>query len=198
MNVNERLERHLGRRPVTDQAAFIAPGATLLGDVELGPQSSVWYGAILRADINAIRIGAGTNLQDGVIVHLSDDHGVRVGDLTTVGHRAILHACTIGDECLIGMGATLLDGAEIGDRCLVGANTLVPQNMKIPSGSLVYGNPARVIRELHPEEQAGLRDWAIKYIEVAAAHRQRTLEASDAKSPERAAHSGRPHKRRGD
>lgn len=171
MNLNERLQRYLGRQPVIDKAAFIAPNATVMGDVELGHESSVWYGAILRADINAIRIGSGSNLQDGVIVHLSDDAGVSVGELTTVGHRAILHACTVGDECLIGMGATILDGAEVGDRCIIGANTLVPQKMKIPPGSLVYGNPARIIRELDPEEQAAIRNWAIKYIEVATAHR---------------------------
>jgi gamma-carbonic anhydrase len=170
-DLQERLERFLGRQPQTAEAAFIAPNATILGDVILGRESSVWYGAVLRADINCIRIGAGSNLQDGVIVHLADDAGVQVGEFTTVGHRAILHACTIGNECLIGMGATVLDHAEIGDRCIVGANTLIPQKMKVPPGSLVYGSPARVIRPLSEEEQAAIRRWALKYVGVAAAHR---------------------------
>ena len=170
MTIDERLERYLGQTPQTDHAAFIAPDAVVLGDVVLGEKSSLWYGAIVRADINQIRIGAGTNLQDGTIVHLADDAGVEVGDFTTVGHRAILHACTVGNECLIGMGATILDHAEIGDCSIIGANSLVPQRMKIPAGSLVYGNPARIIRTLSPEEQKTIRRWAEKYIHVAAAH----------------------------
>lgn len=171
MDLTQRLKHFLGQQPALDEAAFIAPNATVLGAVTLGKESSIWYGAILRADINAIRIGAGTNLQDSVIVHLADDAGVSVGEFTTVGHRAILHACTVGNECLVGMGTTILDRAEIGDRCIIGANSLVPQGMKIPPGSLVYGSPARVIRALTDEEQSKIRGWAVKYIGVAAAHR---------------------------
>ncbi len=170
MDLAQRLEHYLGQQPAIAEAAFIAPNSTILGAVTLGKDSSVWYGAILRGDINAIRIGAGTNLQDGVIVHLADDAGVRVGEYTTVGHRAILHACTVGNECLIGMGATILDHADIGDRCIIGANTLVPQRMKVPPGSLVYGSPARIIRTLSEQEQISIRQWAVKYIQVAAAH----------------------------
>lgn len=173
MNIDERLERYLGQNPKIDTAAFIAPDAVVLGDVVFGEKSSLWYGAIVRGDINQIRIGIGTNLQDGTIVHLADDAGVEVGDFTTVGHRAILHACTIGNECLIGMGATVLDHAQIGDRCIVGANSLVPQRMEIPPGSLVYGNPARIIRKLNSQEQNAIRYWAEKYIHVAAAHAAR-------------------------
>ncbi len=171
MDVTQRLARHLNQKPRVTEAAFIASNATLLGDIELGAKSSIWYGAILRADINSIRIGPGTNLQDGVIVHLADDAGVTVGEFTTVGHRATLHACKIGNECLIGMGATVLDHAEIGDHCMIGANTLVPQRMKIPAGSMVYGTPARIIRPLTPEEQGAIRGWADKYVEVAKAHK---------------------------
>jgi gamma-carbonic anhydrase len=171
MDVTDRLARFLSKEPDTAVAAFIAPNATLLGDVVLGEESSIWYGAVLRADINSIRIGAASNLQDGVIVHLADEAGVEVGHHTTVGHRAILHACRIGNECLIGMGATVLDHAEVGDRCIIGANTLVPQRMKIPPGSLVYGNPARIVRTLSEEEQERIGRWALKYIEVAHAHR---------------------------
>lgn len=178
MDLAERLERFLGQQPEISDAAFIAANATVLGDVKLGQDSSVWYGSTLRADINAIRIGPGTNLQDGVVVHLADDAGVQVGSFTTVGHRAILHACTVGNECLIGMGATILDHAEIGDHCIIGANTLVPQRMKIPGGSLVYGNPARVIRPLNEKEKASIRHWAVKYLAVAAAHRARQKNAT--------------------
>lgn len=173
MTVQERLDRYLGRAPDTARAAFVAPNATVLGDVTLGADSSVWYGCVLRGDINAIAIGAGSNVQDGTIVHLADDHGVRVGTFTTIGHAAIIHACDIGDECLIGMGATILDGAKIGDRCIVGANALVTQRFVAPPGSMILGAPAKVVRALSEEEQRGLRRWAEKYIEVAKAHARR-------------------------
>ena len=152
------------------QAAFVAANATVLGDVTLGVNSSVWYGCVLRGDINSIAIGEGTNVQDGTIMHLADDYGVRVGNYTTIGHAAIIHACDIGHECLIGMGATVLDGAQIGDRCIVGANTLVTQRFVAPPGSMILGAPARVVRPLSAAEQDGLRRWAEKYIEVAKAH----------------------------
>jgi gamma-carbonic anhydrase len=170
MTVQERLARFLGCVPDVKDAAFVAPNATVLGDVALGANSSVWYGCVLRGDINSIRIGEGTNVQDGTIVHLADDHGVRVGRHTTIGHAAIIHACEIGDECLIGMGATILDGARIGDRCIVGANALVAQRFTAPPGSMILGVPAKVVRGLTDEEQRGLRRWAEKYIEVARAH----------------------------
>jgi carbonic anhydrase/acetyltransferase-like protein (isoleucine patch superfamily) len=170
MDLSERLARHLGRQPDTARAAFVAPNATVLGDVTLGPLSSVWYGCVLRGDINSIVIGEGTNIQDLTMVHLADDYGVKIGDWCTVGHGAIIHACTIGDECLVGMGATILDGAAIGDRCIVGANALVTQRFTAPAGSMIFGSPARVVRPLTDAEQAGLRGWAEKYIAVARAH----------------------------
>lgn len=173
MNVADRLQRHLGRTPDVARAGFVAPNATVLGDVTLGPKSSVWYGCVLRGDINSIVIGEGTNVQDGTIVHLADDYGVRVGDYTTIGHAAIIHACDIGNECLIGMGVTVLDGAKIGDRCIVGANALVTQRFVAPPGSMILGSPAKVVRPLTEAEQTGLRKWAEKYIEVAAAHARR-------------------------
>lgn len=173
MDVHERLARHLGKIPDLSGAAFVAANATILGDVTLGPRSSVWYGCVLRGDINSIEIGEGSNVQDLTMVHLADDHGVKVGRYTTIGHSAIIHACTIGDECLIGMGATILDGAVIGDRCIVGANALVTQGFVAPPGSMILGSPAKVVRPLPPEKQAGLRRWAEKYIEVAKAHAAR-------------------------
>lgn len=170
MTVQERLARHLGRTPDTARAAFVAANATVVGDVTLGPLSSVWYGCVLRGDINSIAIGEGTNVQDGTIVHLADDYGVRVGNYTTIGHAAIVHACEIGNECLIGMGATILDGARIGDRCIVGANALVTQRFVAPPGSMILGAPAKVVRALTDAERSGLRRWAEKYVEVARAH----------------------------
>lgn len=170
MSPDERLLRHLGAIPETDGALFVAPSATVVGDVALGRGSSVFYGAVLRGDINSIRVGEGTNIQDNVVVHLSDELGVRVGAWCTVGHGAILHACEVGDECLIGMGATVLDGAVIGPRSVVGANALVTQRFTCPEGSLVLGSPARVARPLRPDEIAGLRPQAEKYTRVAKAH----------------------------
>mgnify|MGYP003327439619 CR=1 FL=1 len=119
----------------------------------LGDNSSVWFGAVLRGDINRIVVGANSNIQDNAVVHLSDDFGAHIGAWCTVGHAAIVHACRVGDECLIGMGATVLDGAEIGARSIVGANALVPQGLKVPPGSMVYGSPAKVVRDLKPEER---------------------------------------------
>ncbi len=170
MTLHERLARHLGRIPDIARAAFVATNATIVGDVTLGVNSSVWYGCVLRGDINSIAIGEGSNVQDGTIVHLADDYGVRVGNYTTIGHAAIIHACDIGHECLIGMGATVLDGAQIGDRCIVGANALVTQRFVAPPGSMILGAPAKVVRPLTDDEQRGLRRWAEKYIEVARAH----------------------------
>lgn len=170
MELNQRLARHLGKKPDTTKAAFVAASATVLGDVTLGAQSSVWYGCVLRGDINSIEIGEGTNIQDLAMVHLADDFGVKVGRYCTIGHSAIIHACEIGDECLIGMGATILDGARIGDHCIVGANSLVTQRFVAPPGSMILGSPAKVVRALTEKELLGLRAWAEKYVVVAKAH----------------------------
>lgn len=170
MDLKQRLARHLGKKPDTAQAAFVAANATVLGDVTLGVHSSIWYGCVLRGDINSIEIGEGTNIQDLAMVHLADDYGVKVGRFCTIGHSAIIHACEIGDECLIGMGATILDGAKIGDHCIVGANSLVTQRFVAPPGSMILGSPARVVRALTEKELLGLRAWAEKYVQVAKAH----------------------------
>lgn len=173
MTPQERLARHLTRQPDTDRAAFVARNATVNGDVVLGAESSVFYGAVLRGDIHEIRVGEGTNIQDNAIVHLADEYGAYIGAWCTIGHAAIVHACTIGDECLIGMGATILDGAKIGARSIVGANSLVPQRFECPPGSMVYGSPAKVVRPLTEAEQATLKPWAEKYVVVAKAHAAR-------------------------
>ncbi|MDB6170088.1 MAG: gamma carbonic anhydrase family protein, partial [Verrucomicrobia bacterium] len=145
MTPEERLARHLGRTPDISRALFVAANATINGDVVLAANSSVFYGAVLRGDIHEIRVGEGTNIQDNAIVHLADDYGAYIGQWCTIGHAAIIHACTIADECLIGMGATVLDGARIGAQSIVGANSLVPQRFECPPGSMVYGSPAKVI-----------------------------------------------------
>lgn len=173
MSLDEQFERHFDKVPQLDAAAFIAPSADILGDVCVGEDASIFYGCVLRADINSIEIGAGTNVQDGTIVHLADEHGVRIGAWTTVGHGAVIHACTIGDECLIGMRATVLDGAEIGSQSIVGAGSLVTKGLVVPPGSLVMGVPAKVVRPLSTEERGALRGWAEKYVKVARRHAAR-------------------------
>ncbi len=170
MTLADRLKLHLGKTPDTARALFVARNATVIGDVTLGAQSSVFYGAVLRGDIARIVVGEGSNIQDNAVVHLADDLDAVIGAWCTIGHAAIVHACTVGDECLIGMGATILDGARIGARSLVGANSLVPQGMNVPPGSLVYGAPAKVVRALTEAEQSGLKAWAEKYVAVANAH----------------------------
>jgi len=173
MTVEERLERHLSKTPDVSRANWVAKNATVVGDVTLGEQSSVFYGAVLRGDIARIVVGEGTNIQDNVIVHLADDLDAVIGAWCTIGHAAIIHACTIGDECLIGMGATVLDGAKIGARCIVGAGAVVTPRTVVPPGSMVLGAPAKVTRALSEAEQKALRGWAEKYVAVSRAHRVR-------------------------
>src|SRR6185369_5966615 len=134
--MHDRLKKHLGKTPDTSRALFVAKSASLMGDVTLGAQSSFFYGAVLRGDIARIVVGEGSNIQDNAIVHLADDLDAIIGAWCTIGHAAIVHACTIEDECLIGMGATILDGARIGARSLVGANALVAQRFTCPPGSM--------------------------------------------------------------
>ena len=143
MNFEDRLLRFWGQSPKVPASAYIAQGAVVIGDVTLGAESSVWFGAVLRGDINRIEVGKGSNIQDNAVVHLADDFPCLIGDFVTVGHSAILHACTVEDECLIGMGATILDGAVIGAQSIVGAKALVTGGTVIPPGSLVLGSPAK-------------------------------------------------------
>lgn len=168
--LHKRLEKHLGAVPQIHSTAYVAPTAYVDGDVTLGPDSSVWPYCVLRGDIEAITLGEGSNIQDGTIVHLADDLGAHIGKYVTIGHRAIIHACTIEDECLVGMGATILDGAHIGTRSIIGAGALVTKGTHIPPGSLVMGIPGKVVRPLSESEQADVRHWAEKYVLVARAH----------------------------
>ncbi len=160
-----------GTLPSVAPDAFVAPNAAVIGAVTLGPGSSVWYSAVLRADIHRIEIGAGTNVQDGAVIHVAGDRPALLGRNVTVGHGAIIHAAEIGDGCLVGMGATILDGAVVGARTLVAAGALVTPNTRIPEGSLVVGSPAKVKRPLTPEEIAGMADNARRYVELAAKYR---------------------------
>ena len=163
--------RFLFVQPQIDPTAYVAAQAVVIGDVRLAAHSSVWPMSVLRGDINFIEIGEGSNIQDGSIIHLADDLPTRVGKLVTVGHRAILHACTVEDECLIGMGATILDGAVIGKGSIIGAHALVTKGTQIPPGSLVLGTPAKVVRALSPEEIADIRTWADHYVGLAPLHK---------------------------
>lgn len=173
MTTEERLQKFLAKNPTVPQSAYVAPQATVIGNVRLGEQASVWPGCVLRGDINYIQIGDRSNVQDGTIVHLADDYPVVVGSDVTIGHAAIIHACTIEDECLIGMGATILDGAVIGRQSIIGARALVTGNTRIPEGSLVMGSPARVKRQLSPEEREKIKYWAHKYTIVSETHKSR-------------------------
>lgn len=167
-NIEEQFNRFLRRQPVVAPDAYIANTAVVIGDVTLKAHSSVWYNAVLRGDINRIEIGEGSNIQDNAVVHLADDFPCVIGRYVTVGHSAIVHACVVEDECLIGMGATVLDGAVVGAQSIVGANALVTQGTTIPPGSMVLGSPAKVVRALTDKERASLRVWAEKYVANAA------------------------------
>jgi gamma-carbonic anhydrase len=168
VNLREQLDTYLGTKPVLGKSVYIASTAVVVGDVAMGDHSSIWYHAVARGDINRIVIGHHSNVQDNAVLHLADDYGCIIGNYVTVGHSAIVHACTVKDECLIGMGAVVLDGAIIGEQTLIGARALVTQNTEIPPGSLVMGSPAKVVRALTPDERGKLKYWAEKYVVNAA------------------------------
>jgi carbonic anhydrase/acetyltransferase-like protein (isoleucine patch superfamily) len=166
--MRKQLERFLTKQPRLGKGVYIARGAAVLGDVTIGDYSSVWYNAVVRGDINRIVVGHHTNVQDNAVLHLADEFPCIVGNWVTVGHSAIVHACRLGDETLVGMGAVILDGAVVGKQCVIGAKALVTQGTKVPAGSLVLGMPAKVVRPLTREERAGLKWWAEKYVANAA------------------------------
>jgi carbonic anhydrase/acetyltransferase-like protein (isoleucine patch superfamily) len=167
------LMPYKGRLPDIDSSAYVSPSAQVIGDVVIGAQSSVWFNVVIRGDVHEIRIGARTNIQDNSTVHVTRGlWGTFVGDDVSVAHGVILHGCRIGNCCLIGMGAIVMDGVEVEDECLIAAGSLVTPGKKIPRGHLVMGNPAKVVRELRPEDFAQLRLTAEHYIEYAATYRQ--------------------------
>ncbi|MFD9501824.1 gamma carbonic anhydrase family protein [Streptomyces sp. NPDC060035] len=161
-----------GKEPDIDPDAFVAPTSVVIGEVSMAPGSSVWYQAVLRADCGPISLGPDSNIQDNCSVHTDPGFPLTVGARVSVGHNAVLHGCVIEDDVLVGMGATVLNGAHIGAGSLVAAQALVPQGMQVPPGSLVAGVPARVKREVTAEELEGIRFNALGYVELAKAHRR--------------------------
>ena len=160
-----------GHTPAVDPTAWVAPNATLIGAVSIGAGTGVFYSAVVRADTTTITVGAGSNLQDGVVMHADPNFPATVGDRVTVGHGAILHGCTVEDESLIGMRSVVLNGAVVGRGSMVAAGAVVLEGMQIPPGSLVAGVPAKVRRPLNDDEQAAIRRSAAAYVERAAEHR---------------------------
>lgn len=155
------------KRPSLSADIFIAPGAQIIGDVSIGKESSVWYNAVLRGDADSIRIGAGTNIQDGCLLHEDTGSPLLIGDHVTIGHGAILHGCTVESHSLIGMGAILLNGCRVRKECIIGAGSLLTQGMEIPEGYLALGSPAKPIRPLTEEEKRSIRENGEEYIRLA-------------------------------
>lgn len=156
---------HHNKWPRIHETAFIAPSADVIGEVEIGDHSSVWFQVVIRGDVNSIKIGSGTNVQDGSVLHVTRQTSpLVIGDDVTVGHNVTLHGCKIGNRILVGMSATILDDAEIGDECIIGAGALVTKNTRLPPRSLALGSPAKVVRELKPEEIDFLSRSAKNYI----------------------------------
>ena len=161
--------------PKIDPTAFIAPSAVVMGDVTLGPRSSVWYHAVLRGDMAPIVIGEATNIQDGTIVHVDEGTPALIGAHVGVGHRVILHGCVVEDECLIGMGSILLNDVRVGRGSVVAAGAVVPEGMQVPPGSLVMGMPARVTRHVDDGLRARIRGTWEHYVTEAERHRRGTF-----------------------
>lgn len=163
-----------GSHPKIDKALYIAPNATIIGAVDLGHESTVWFNATIRADLASITIGAGSNIQDNAIIHVNSEKPTSIKDRVTVGHGAIIHGCTINEGCLIGMGTIILDGADIGEYCLVAAGSLIPPRKHFPPRSLIMGSPARVIRPLTAEELTDMAENTLHYIQLGYKYRQQS------------------------
>ena len=168
-----------GRLPRLAPDVWIAPGAVVVGDVEIGPGSSVWYGCVLRGDVAPIRIGEGSNIQDGTVIHVSRDRpdGTVIGSGVTVGHQALIHACTIGDDCLIGMKACAMDGVVVESGAWIAAGALVTPGKRVQSGQLWAGSPAKPLRDLRPEDVEAIRQSARLYVQNAIDHRASLAQA---------------------
>ena len=168
-----------GKHPRIGQGVFLAPTAAVIGDVEIGPRSSVWFGAVLRGDDHFIRVGEETNIQDNVVIHEGrGEMPAIIGNRVTIGHSVTLHGSTVGDLCIVGMGATLLDGCVVGERSLVAAGALLAPGTRIPAGTLVMGSPARVKRDLRPDEIEHLEISAANYVTLAGRYLQDLLRPS--------------------
>jgi len=160
------------QRPRIGNGVFVAANATVIGDVELQAESSIWFGAVLRGDIERITVGRGSNIQDGTICHTDPSNPCVVGDYVTVGHMAMLHGCNIGDRSLVGIGATLMNGSAIGNDCIVGAHALITEGKQFPDGVVIMGAPAKIVRELDASDRAKLRANAERYVQRAQRYLQ--------------------------
>jgi carbonic anhydrase/acetyltransferase-like protein (isoleucine patch superfamily) len=174
-----------GNTPSVPPDAYVAESATVLGRVTLGPQASVWFGATVRADNDAIVIGDGSNVQDGAVLHVDPGYPMRIGQRVSIGHQAMLHGCTVGDGSLIGIQAVILNGAVIGADSLVGAGALVTEGKQFPPRSLILGTPAKVVRELTDDDLRRLKGAADSYIERSARYRTSLQRVDSAESPQR-------------
>ncbi|MFP4705760.1 MAG: gamma carbonic anhydrase family protein [Spirochaetaceae bacterium] len=169
---DDRVFPYEGIEPTLAEDVFLAPGARVIGDVEIGRGSSIWYAGVVRGDVNYIRIGEGTNIQDGSVVHVTHDtHPTIIGNQVTVGHRVVLHGCTVEDLCLVGIGAVVLDGAVVEKYAMVAAGAVVTPGTVVQSGMLYGGIPAKMLRELTAEEMREFEESAARYREYAEAHR---------------------------
>lgn len=158
----------MSEKVVKGEGVFVHERAYVTGDVTLGDRANVWCGACIRGDLASVRIGKETSIQDNVTIHVGEETPVRIGNGVSVGHNAVVHGCTIGNNVIVGMGSVILDGATIGDDVIIGAASLVTKNKTIPSGSMAYGNPAKVVRSLTSEEIEGIRRNAQNYVSAAA------------------------------
>jgi carbonic anhydrase/acetyltransferase-like protein (isoleucine patch superfamily) len=170
------------QRPRIGNNVFVAPNATIIGDVDLQAESSIWFGAVLRGDIERITIGRGSNIQDGTICHTDPSNPCTVGEYVTVGHMAMLHGCNIGNGSLIGIGATLMNGSAIGKDCIVGAHALITEGKQFPDGVVIMGTPAKIVRELDATDRAKLRSNAERYVQRAQRYLQELRQISPLKS----------------
>ena len=161
-----------GHRPKVVSSVFVAKGAWVIGRVTIGQGCSIWHNAVLRGDIESIEIGEFTNIQDGAILHVDENFPLKIGSYVTVGHQAIVHGCTIGDETLVGMGSIIMNGVRIGSQCLIGAGALLTEKFSAPDGSLIYGAPAKIVSQLSDHERSRLKRSADLYYELAKQYRR--------------------------
>jgi carbonic anhydrase/acetyltransferase-like protein (isoleucine patch superfamily) len=166
-----------GKTPRIDASAFVAPGARLIGDVEIGPEASIWYNCVLRGDVNSITVGARTNIQDGSVIHVDSPkagdargHPTIIGEDVLIGHLAMVHGCILHDRAFVGLGAIVMDGCEIESEAMLAAGAMLTPGKRIPAGQLWAGRPAKYVRDLSPEELAGQRDGVAHYVALARAH----------------------------